>query len=247
MYMEKPYYKAVMLVLASDNMPVYRELRNIYQAYMNENPNIKVLMVYGASTKFERNNSDLVYDDIPENYYPGMITKTMRAIEEIDETYDYDYLIRTNISTFWDFDRLLQRLDKQPAEKCFTGTLRHCSYKKIASPKYVSGINLVLSRDLVKYIISEKEALLSWDLPEDWALSKVLIDSGLQPKPSLPGAIHFMERYLEVDEEVVLAEIQKAEQMNHDNFRIKNLHDRLNIDVPVAKILLKHYYGKTIS
>ena len=107
----KKHYKAVILVLASDNSPIYQEFRKIYQRYLNECPDVKVLLVYGAGTLFERQEYDLVYDDIVENYYPGMITKTLRAMEHIDQTYDYDFLIRTNLSTFWDFTRLLKRFN----------------------------------------------------------------------------------------------------------------------------------------
>lgn len=245
--MEKPYYKAVMLVLASDNAPIYKELRKIFRAYMHENENIKVLFVYGEGTNFDVTDDDLVYPDIPENYYPGMITKTIRALEHIEETYNYDFFIRTNISTFWDFDRLLKRLDKQPLRDCFTGTIRGCKYKDQVSPQYIAGVNLVLSRDLSRKMISVKEELLSWDLPEDWAMSKVFIDSGLKPRPSLPGAIHFMEKFKSVDEQPILEEIETARKMEHDHFRIKNNHNRLEIDIAVAKVLLKEYYGKTIN
>jgi len=245
--MKKPFYKAIMLVLASDNAPIYKELRKVYQAYLHENANIKVFMVYGDGTEFDATQDDLIYPDVAENYYPGMITKTIKAIQHIDENYDYDFLIRTNISTFWDFDRLLKRLDIQPLENCFTGTIRGCKHKGEASPQYISGTNLVLSRDLVVKMISHKDELLSWDLPEDWAMSKLFIDSGLKPRASLPGAIHFMEQFKSVDEQPILSEIEIARKMNHDNFRIKNNHDRLNIDVAVAKILLREYYGKTIN
>lgn len=245
--MEKPYYRAIMLILASDNAPVYRELRKIYRAYMHENSNIKVFFVYGSGTEFERTSTDLVFDDVEENYYPGMLTKTIRALKQIDQNYNYDFMIRTNMSTFWDFDRLLKRLDRQPLENCFTGTIRNCKHKGQASPQYISGTNLVLSRDLVKKLISAETEILSWDLPEDWAMSKLFIDSGLKPRASLPGAIHFMEQFKTTDKDSILSEIEIARKMDHDNFRIKNNHDRLNIDVAVARVLLKEYYGKTIN
>lgn len=243
---KKPFVKAILLILASDNLPVYQEFRKIYQEYLYSNPNIKVFFVYGNQHTFEPQEYDLIYDDVEENYYPGMITKTIKAMEFIDKNYEYEFLVRTNLSTFWDFDRLLSRLDKQPKQKCVTGTLRQCKYKGKQSPLYVAGVNLVLSNDMVKEIIKHKEEMCNWDLPEDWALSQIFINMSITPRASLPGAIHFMDKFQSFNEEEVLREINKAREMNHDNFRIKNARNREDVDIKVAKVLLREYYGKTI-
>jgi hypothetical protein len=137
-------------------------------------------------------------------------------------------------------------LDKQPITKCFTGTFRNCTYKEIKSPSYISGTNLVVSRDIVKTYIKNKEELCAFDLPEDWALSQLLINRGYVPRASLPGAIHRLDTYKTLDESIILKEIEKAKQMRHDNFRIKNPVNREIIDVGIAKILLREYYGKEI-
>ena len=243
----KPYYRAVVLVLASDNTPLYQNFRKVYQAYLDVNPNIKVFLVYGNQYSFIPQEHDLVFDDVEENYYPGMITKTIRAFEYVESNYDYDFLVRTNISTFWDFNRLLKRLDKQPKDRCITGSFRQCPIKGGGrSPHYVSGVNLVLSKDLVQEAIKQQHKLCSLDLPEDWALSQIFIDMGLPPRPSIPGAIHFMEKFTSDDETPILNEIEAARKNNHDHFRIKNESNRDVIDMKVASILLKEYYGKTI-
>lgn len=234
-----------MLVLASDNTQLYKDFRRVYQQYLEEDLNIKVFLVYGKDVSFEPQPYDLVYD-VEENYYPGMITKTLMAFEDINRLYDYDFMIRTNISTFWDFQRLRKRLDKLSTNRCITGTFRTCYYdgnKK--SQDYVAGVNLILSRDLVENAIEHKEEMISWDLPEDWTLSKVFIDQGIMPVASKPGAIHFMEKFTSKNRKAVLEEIAKAQAANHDHFRIKNTHDR-SIDIFVASILLDHYYGKTL-
>ncbi len=244
--MKKPYYKAILLILASDNTSLYRQFRKIYQEYLYSNSNIKVFFVYGNEFSDIPKDHDLIYTDIEENYFPGMITKTIRAMDYIDKNYDYDFLVRTNLSTFWDFERLLERLEKQPKENCITGTLRQCKYEGKMSSHYVAGINLVLSRDLVKELIENKEEVCSWNMPEDLALSHFFIIRGKNPRASLPGAIHFMDKFSSVNRQEVLYEIDKARRANHDNFRIKNMKDRNTIDIEVAKILLKEYYGKTI-
>lgn len=244
--MANPYYRAILLVLASDNTPLYQDFRKIYQKYLDKCPEIKVFLVYGSGTTFERQEYDLVFDDIEENYYPGMITKTLRAMEYIDANYTYDFFIRTNMSTFWDFESLLARLDKQPLERCFTGTIRNAySNTGIKSPDYIGGVNLVISRDMVKEMVAHKDDIISWNLPEDWAMSDFLRTvPGAKIRPSLPGAIHFMEHFENEDIDKVYAEIAHAKETKHDHFRIKNRNR--DLDIFVAKILLKEYYGESI-
>ena len=64
------------------------------------------------------------------------------------------------------------------------------------------------------------------------------------PKPSCPGAIHHMDKFSIFDEEKVIQEIESAKKANHDHFRLKNKNR--DIDIKIAKVLLKEYYGKTL-
>lgn len=240
--MAKPYHKAIILVLASDNTPLYRGFRDVYKKYIDVNPNVKIFLVYGNKTGFTPQEHDLIFD-VEENYYPGMITKTVKALEYIEKNYNYDYMLRTNLSTFWDIDLFLERLDKLPDTECFSGTIRNCTYKGRTSDNYIAGVNLVLSRDLVQVILKHSDEMIAMDLPEDWALSQILKDKGYTLKPSLPGAIHFLVEYLEVDENRLIADIAAAKKAKHDHYRIKNKDKlRQEVDLGLAKLLLKYYY-----
>jgi hypothetical protein len=243
--MEKPYHKLIVLVLASHNEEVYRKQRKIYQEYYNVDPDIKVFLIYGNPGPENAHESDLIFPDIEENYYPGMIMKTVKAMDFVHSNYTYDFLLRTNISTFWDFPRLIDRIKTFSAEKCFTGNFRKCKYKDQQSPNYVAGINLILSYDLVECIVQNQEEVCRPDLPEDWALSQFLIDRGYNPKHTIPRALHFMEHLkYPLDEDLVLKEIQDARKENRDHFRIKSRANRNLIDAEIANILLREYYGK---
>ena len=241
----KEKYKLIILVLASYDYEVYKKLRKVQLEYYNLNPDVRVFMVYGNLPPENPGENDLVFYDIEENYYPGMITKTVRAMKYIEENYDYDFMLRTNISTFWDFNTLLQRIETMPKENCFTGNLRTCTYKKQKSPSYVAGVNLILSRDLVKKIADNEDIVCSVDLPEDWVLSQYLIDQGHTPKHTSPRAIRFMENYehpLDIDS--VYRDIEDAKKNNQDHYRIKNKRNREIVDPQIANILLYEYYGR---
>lgn len=242
----KKHYKAVILVLASDNSPIYQEFRKIYQRYLNECPDVKVLLVYGAGTLFERQEYDLVYDDIVENYYPGMITKTLRAMEHIDQTYDYDFLIRTNLSTFWDFTNLLKRLEVLPSTNCIAGSRIWNTVKGVKSSEYIAGVNLVLSRDLVIDIIANASEVCSWNnIAEDQAISQYFTNNGVLLQPHHPTACQRIHHITSDTTDLIMVEVIKAQKLNRDNFRLKN-KDR-NIDLIILQLLLKEYYDKTVT
>ena len=228
-------YKAILLVLASEDVdntfyiikkicdewkPLYPHFKNVYEQYINENPNIKVLFVYGDSPTLIANEYDLVYD-VFENDYPGMITKTLLAMKDIENTYDYDFLIRTNLSTFWDLHRLEHRLDKLPKTQCLTGTQVKLKNKTGDDYHYIAGYDMVISRDLVQSIIPHSNAIIN---------QKILLD------------IINMQ---------CISESQYQQYLNYqiknniDHFRVRNRIDR-NVDKLVHNRLLWDIYGKSL-
>jgi len=122
----KPHYRAIILILASNNNNIYKNCRKIWKAYMNVDPTIKVCFVYG---KLPTNDiledfdekSDFIFSDIKEEDFPFIIEKTIRAMQLIDAKLSYDFFIRTNLSTFWDFKKLHLHLNDLPTKNCYSG------------------------------------------------------------------------------------------------------------------------------
>lgn len=239
--MEKQSYKAILLVLASDNLPIYRFFKRVYQQYLDRNPEVKVFFVYGSGTTFERQSYDLVYDDLKETVMtPWMTTKVTRAMEFIDAHNNYEFLVRTNLSTFWDFERLLKRLEHLPKSRCLTGHL------SIFQPHYITGIAMVLSRDVVKQMVAHQPSInVTYPkyFAEDYLLSTFVTNN--DHAKLIPGNQYTrkLEGYKTFDSDKVLHDITVARQGYVDNFRIKSIHgDRLEIDTRVATTLLKIIY-----
>ena len=101
------HYKAIILVLASDDdclanthwattrilpdwKPMFPYFKQVWESYHTYNPNLKVLYVYGNS-KITPQPYDLVYKHVEENNYPGMITKTLLAMQDIEKNFNYDF------------------------------------------------------------------------------------------------------------------------------------------------------------
>ena len=256
-------YRAILLVLASedvpsesvfrkrneDSKPLYPFMRSIYESYMFEHPDIKVLFVYGAGTSFARQEYDLVYDDIPENYYPGMIAKTLTAMEHIDNTYDYDYLIRTNLSTFWDFKKLVDKLDTLPIKNCMAGTRVLMKDSAGNDLDYVAGFDMIISRDIIKQIIPFKAEIIAdkvWCNMEDLALCNAaarytnfkMSENFVSNNAALMGMHPFVEH-------TYILRIKHQQRNNLNHFRVKNNTDR-QLDKQILERLLLEIYEKTL-
>ena len=124
-------YKGIILVIASPK-PYYNNCKIIMDKFMNSNPNFKTFFIYGNvdKKKIIPSKNDLFFD-CPESLRPGILMKTILAFQYILKNYNFNYVIRTNISTFWNLNKLNRVLTKLPNKKCIAG--------QIAKRKFVTG------------------------------------------------------------------------------------------------------------
>jgi len=138
-------YKAIILVIASPS-GYYNKNKQVMKKFMNSNPDILTLFIYGiVNKKFVTPSKYDLFFNCPESIRPGILMKSMMAFGHILERYDFDYVVRTNISTFWHFNNLLNVLDKLPNKNCIAG--------KINKKNFISGTSIILSKDLIEYIV----------------------------------------------------------------------------------------------
>lgn len=243
--MTKPWYRAIILVLASSNDVLYDYFKKVYLAYKDCNPYIKVFFVYGSGTTFERQEHDLVYDWVKESVTPPYpSTKVINALEYIDNNYNYDYLIRTNLSTFWDFNSLLTRLDTLPSKRCLSGRIGYIP------PEFVVGTGMIISSDLIPEIIEQRDVVnvkYPKYVAEDRILSEFFTNKLGVTIIKADDKIHNIEKLTSDDKDTILREIQKGIALNKDHYRIKNMSDRMKIDTAVAKTLCELFYNKVVN
>ena len=229
----KKTYKTLILILASNNNNVYINCRKIWKKYMNLNKNIGIFFVYGKlSEPLEDydSHSDLVFDNIPENYLN--IDKTIAAFEILNLKYNHDYLIRTNLSTFWDLNKLEMNSEKLPKEKCYYGdgplpTYDHRGY-------YVSGTDTIVSRDLIYKILENKEKI-NYTIIDDQSMG--LFFHVYLKTPIIVSNMCFYE-----DIQNYKLEYDKINN-NIDHYRVKNIINREYNDLFIYRFLLKKIYN----
>jgi hypothetical protein len=113
-----------------------------------------------------------------ETYIPGILDKTVSAFQYIDKHYEFDYMIRSNISTIVDFDLLTEYLQEQPIKyggglkNMITGDKNHPNLEKLI---YASGTSIVFSKNTLKEFLNKKKHIRK-DLIDDVSIGLLMQD-----------------------------------------------------------------------
>lgn len=129
-----------------------------------------------------------------------ILQKTVKAIDVLLGT--HDYVVRTNVSSLWDFPLLLR--SKLPKDGLYTGAL-------VEGGEYVTGSGIVLSPDVARKLYCPVVGVVSpWD---DRAIGQILRAQGIHP-------VH--RDWCAFDYERGLEQIRVGE---HAHYRLRELGD----------------------
>jgi len=259
------HYKVMVLILASGDTPFHDQGRRVWHLYKDLHPDIKVFMVYGhpfpKDAGVPRPDSDLYYPDlpaypdlsaypeIPATAFPALIHKTMvrktiRAMQFLDARYTYDWFLRTNISTFWNWLALLEHLRALPPHNCYSGDGPFLD-------EYLSGYDTLVNGHMVREFLTHTDRILHDDsLHEDQALGRVF--HTIMGAPFSPARVHYMDHFRTTStREDIRGSILDGIAKNADHYRIKNLDEgvrrRRQIEAAIYRELLDAIYGITDS
>lgn len=243
---EPKHYRAVILILASNNNKIYKNCRKIWKLYMNLDPLIKVFFVYGNITNKndELNDfnplNDIYLNNINEDRFPYCINKTIEALKIIKMSgITYDFLVRTNISTFWDFNKLKEHLNCLPTTNCYSGNGPLLHYTGVY---YLSGTDTIVTPEMIDAFL-ENENLIDQGVYEDTSMG--IFFNGILKVPFLQSRICFFEDIISIDEiNKINKRINTAILENIDHYRVKTMNDnREKIDYFIYMQLLDKIYG----
>lgn len=235
-------YKGIFIIISSHDNPVYEEFRNLHRIYLkNYRPLLRYFFVEFRNNQDEIviEEDDYIYIKGEESINPGMILKTCKAFEYINNTYNYEFIIRTNLSTVFHIPNLLEYLYIIPN----TNSCGGFNYRS-----FITGTGIFLSRDVANQIV---ENFLRYDITK---FNEDIIISGLLNKFKTPyyNCKQFYKWCLIIDEETedygeyfwVPTNGQFKDFDFPENilqFRIKNTLDR-DVDILYFKLLLKKIY-----
>ena len=168
--------KILCLVIDSDAPcpETYAAHRRTWEAVLDRNPDIEGY--------FLRSIPHLASDHAVEGRrflcrgqerYDTILKKTVKAVEVLLR--DHDYVLRTNLSSLYDFP-LLQRMEL-PRRGFYAGTIL-----REAGVLFVNGAGILMSRDLAEELASARDLSLlnEWD---DIAIGQIMASKGIRPHP----------------------------------------------------------------
>jgi len=157
----------------------------IQQKYVHKHNDVDSFFI-----KFDnlQNDDIVINDDIisvkGEELYLSILDKTIKSFELLLSK-KYDYFIRTNISTIIDIEQLICYLENMPRTNFYGGSRMNrlqwydppagISDRRYWGLMYFVGFNIILSTDLVKNIVTNKDKL-NYSIIDDVAISIYLHD-----------------------------------------------------------------------
>jgi hypothetical protein len=197
----------------------------------NENINKDVLEV-----------DDFIYiKGIEEPIVPNILIKKIKAMIHIKSKYKFDYIINTNLSSFWNIPTLLSLYNNIPRNNFFGG---HVIFNS-----FISGTGIIISKDLLPILLTINA--YNFKDNEDVTISQFMKSKNI-PIFHLDQSNHYKLNYQILDENVTDINsphhrnnnLEINENTNTDDilyFRIKNgTHER---DILVTKQILKKLYN----
>lgn len=233
--------KILVLAIASDDMPYYVELQKVWKSYMNYDLEHVEAYFLKADPNLDQPwkiANNVIWIKMESNYIPGIADRTICAFEAmLPRLKEFDFVVRTNLSSFYVFPRLLEFVKTLPKTKCY-----HACENKIIQGEgkpyipFGSGASLILSPDLVEMMVKEKQALLGSTIIDD-----VLFGWFFHYR-NIPLLIAKRMDILDMPSWISWKNFLPKDQYH---FRLKNVeHRRLTHEVQMHKEMAEMFYGE---
>ena len=173
--------KCLVLIISDDSVPVHEQHRSVWRTYMHSFPEIDAYFITHRpgieTTRIER---DTIF--VPgEERLNTILHKTIESMRFCLERNPYDYVLRTNLSSIWLFQRLLTRLQPLPAKDVYAGVLGWHD-----PVPFVSGAGILMSRDVALCLCKEADLAYTFDYIDDVAIGATFQRLGIPISSAFP-------------------------------------------------------------
>lgn len=199
--------KIIICVLSLETEPYISLEKTIRQTWGNNTTSSVEIIYYYGNGDENKLVGDKFYSKTPEGLY-NIGYKTLNLFEYLINNYDFDYIFRTNSSSYINIEKLLNFITNKPKENFYSGVIGNSK-----GTKFASGSGYFLSKDVVKIVIDNKH---EWDhkLIDDVSLGKLLLSKGYNIYEGLRSDI-ILSKNLPID-------------LNHYHYRVKHPFNRKN-------------------
>lgn len=157
--------KCLVLVISDNSHPVYDHHRTIWSSYMHQYPEIDAYFITHLP---DIDTAQTHYDTI---YIPGkeelgtILHKTVESIKFCTTKTEYDFVLRTNLSSVWLFSRFLDHLRTLPTQNVYAGFCGN--HNGIA---FVSGAGCLMSIDVATQLCKSANLAYTFKQLDDVAI-----------------------------------------------------------------------------
>lgn len=212
-------------VICADRAVLYKSMYSLSRLYYEKMKTIYDLEYFYVEYKEKMEKEVEIKNDIiylkGKEIFTKIYDKTIKALNYINTNYTYDYLVRTNISSFWNIHNLYKTALEFPSQKCLTGV--------VVFNSFITGTGIIMSKDVC-------ETLAAQPLNQTVQCEDVYISEVLNPIYKIQhmnqSAMHFL---ISGENNNVIP--QNKEEILY--YRIKNSGTE---DIRLFKLLLAELY-----
>jgi hypothetical protein len=178
--------KVLFLILASENAENQQDLNAQLKTWVQVMPENYNYLVFRGWEKDEYSlEGNTLYIPVKERY-ENILAKTVLGLKWVCQNLNFDFVIRTNVSTFFS----IKLVEKMIFEVCnennfFGGYIERCINplsKSLEKVPYVTGTALVMSKKCA-FQLSEMQFEKFQGIPEDFSISMFLKDNNVIVTP----------------------------------------------------------------
>lgn len=171
------------MVIASEDSVHEHDLRTQRETWAKNLPDdFQVVWLRGSNRQQVEFCDGTLYVACPE-LYGNILQKTILGVRYLTENFDFDILIRTNVSTYFNPERLRAELAKERYAKSFFGgyidRTKGGYFGKSRSLDYISGTGIFLSRTAAENICNLDYRTYT-NVPDDVAISHFLENTAIR-------------------------------------------------------------------
>ena len=174
--------KIIFLVIASEDVIHQNDLlaqKKTWASSLDEDS--RVIWLRGHNESIFKLEGNTLYVPCKETYQ-NILEKTILGIRYIELTFDYDILIRTNVSTYFHLEKLRRKLSSPLYQKNFFGGFtertKQSYFDNSTDRKFVSGTGVFLSKEAVSRLV-ELDFIDFVGIPDDVSISHFLLGTDL--------------------------------------------------------------------
>jgi hypothetical protein len=229
--MDKKYYQVILVIISNDTDDFYCEMMKNYWipfiSYLKKHElSIKIFLLFGQKLKhIEIDADDIIIANTGEGYVPQILEKTIFGLEYINENYDFKHLLRSNLSSFFRSEKILELSSNLRDNRVFTGVSE-------TNGNFASGAGMWFSKDTLLYLIQNKKEL-QYTIMDDLAIGELLFSKFY--KDDITSRQDFDEYNILNNYD---PDILKKYNMYHIRIKCSNRFD----DAIIMKLLFNYYY-----